>query len=180
MGIWSLTSLTPVSHLCHLAWCPSVGSPRDWKSQPLYYLTRITCIDPKSVNPQYSATLCLLINFFFFPWWIRNQELDVLHELFAGHSPSPFSLGLFSVSAFVPGSLAFWFLVGFGGWQALMGNQKVGGERGQGIPGNDLYNSIPRHKVLLCSHPSSWFCPFRHGEVTSPTVASFCHFRFLC
>lgn len=81
--------------------------------------------------------------FFFFSRWVRNQELDVLHELFAGHSPSV-SLGLFSVSAFVPGSLAFWFLVGSGGWQALMGNQKVGGERGQGI------NSYPTPWAPFC------------------------------
>lgn len=116
-------------------------------------------------------------------------------RLFAGHSPYD-PKDLLSVSACtVPGSLDFWFPVGTGWCQALMGNQKVGEERGQGVNSHlaarppscqavIFHNSIPPYKVTVCSDPSiaaaPWSCPLQHGEGMFPIVASSWHFKIPC
>lgn len=116
-------------------------------------------------------------------------------DCFAGHSPYD-PKDLLSVSACtVPGSLDIWFPVGTGWCQALMGNQKVGEERGQGVNSHlaarppscqavIFHNSIPPYKVTVCSDPSiaaaPWSCPLQHGEGMFPIVASSWHFKIPC
>ena len=116
-------------------------------------------------------------------------------RLFAGHSPYDPKALLYVSACTVPGSLDFWFPVGIGWCQALMGNQKVGGERGQGVNSHlaprppscqamIFHNSIPPCKVTVCSDPSvaaaPWSCPLQHGEGMFPIFASSWHFKIPC
>ena len=90
MGSEFLPALFLVSHLSYLQQISWHGLQGRLKIIATYLKILICAtyfllytLTPKSINSQYFTVLFLLINesfFFFFPRWMRSQELDVLHE----------------------------------------------------------------------------------------------------